>query len=128
MAVWSGKLHISSVKLQMTSYGLYSEGFFRLSSTSDPGKFLNIQTLTLKENSLFKIYIKDVEWKRDGNFNEAFRKVREYCEPRCLNLHMNDAFPISDREGVLVVVNYSYDFFDPNLHSYERGIFIVVYR
>jgi hypothetical protein len=44
MAVWSGELHISSVKLQMTSYGLYSESFFRLSSTSDPGKFLNIQT------------------------------------------------------------------------------------
>jgi len=38
---------------------------------------------------------------------------------------MNDAFPIADREGVLVVVNYSYDIFD----SYRpKGRFIVVYR
>ena len=41
---------------------------------------------------------------------------------------MNDAFPIADREGVLVVVTYSYEFFDPDSRTYEMGRFIVVYR
>ena len=42
MAVWSDELHISSVTLKITAYGTYSEDFFRLSSTSDPGMVLNI--------------------------------------------------------------------------------------
>ena len=41
---------------------------------------------------------------------------------------MNDAFPIADREGVLVVVSYKYEYFDPYSHTFESGRFIVVYR
>ena len=72
---------------------------------------------------------KAIKWTRDENIRDSYLSVKNYCSPHCNgDIYLNDAVPIPDREGVLILATYSFNFFNLATHSWELNRLLVAYR